>query len=55
LLNPILPRALLRAERSSPSPAATAGRLALKLWLSSMLCWWVLGVEFSRLWWLVND
>ena len=32
-----------------------AGRLALKLWLTSILCWWVVGVEFSRLWWLVNE
>ena len=35
--------------------SAVAGRLALKLWLASMLCWWVAGIEFSRLWWLVND
>ncbi|MEP6687134.1 MAG: response regulator [Gemmatimonadales bacterium] len=28
--------------------------LALQLWLTSMLCWWVIGVPFSRLWWLVN-
>jgi signal transduction histidine kinase len=28
--------------------------LALQLWLASMLCWWVIGLTFSRLWWLVN-
>jgi signal transduction histidine kinase len=32
-----------------------AGRLAVQLWLTSMLCWWVVGIEFSRLWWLVNE
>lgn len=35
--------------------SAVAGRLALKLWLASMLCWWVAGIQFSRLWWLVDD
>jgi signal transduction histidine kinase/ActR/RegA family two-component response regulator len=33
---------------------APAGALALQLWLVSMLCWWVVGITFSRLWWLVN-
>jgi signal transduction histidine kinase len=31
-----------------------ASALALQLWLVSMLCWWVIGITFSRLWWLVN-
>ncbi|HEX5385729.1 MAG TPA: ATP-binding protein [Gemmatimonadales bacterium] len=36
-------------------PAARAGRLlAAKLWLASVICWWALGIPFSRLWWLVN-
>ncbi len=26
----------------------------MQLWLASMLCWWVIGIPFSRLWWLVN-
>ena len=33
---------------------APATALALQLWLTSMLCWWVIGISFSRLWWLVN-
>ena len=40
-----------RARRAPLEPAAA---LALHLWLTSMLCWWVIGVPFSRLWWLVN-
>jgi CheY-like chemotaxis protein len=40
------------------SPATTrltpAAGLALQLWLTSMLCWWIIGIPFSRLWWLVN-
>ena len=35
--------------------AAVAGRLAFQLWLTSVLCWWVVGIPFSRLWWLVNE
>jgi signal transduction histidine kinase len=27
----------------------------LYLWLTSMLCWWVAGIQFSSLWWLVNE
>ncbi|MGH7581511.1 MAG: ATP-binding protein [Gemmatimonadales bacterium] len=38
-----------------PPAAAVAGRLALQLWIASILCWWVLGIQFSRLWWLVNQ
>ena len=44
------------------SPSSTGGavrlasrRLTLQLWLASMLCWWVIGIPFSRLWWLVNE
>jgi signal transduction histidine kinase/ActR/RegA family two-component response regulator len=33
---------------------APASALALQLWLVSMLCWWIVGITFSRLWWLVN-
>lgn len=33
---------------------AIGRRLALRLWLISTLCWWVAGVAFSGLWWLVN-
>ena len=29
---------------------APATALALQLWLTSMLCWWVIGISFSRLW-----
>jgi signal transduction histidine kinase len=36
------------------APFAPAAALALQLWLTSMLCWWGIGVPFSRLWWLVN-
>jgi CheY-like chemotaxis protein len=40
------------------SPATTrltpAASLALQLWLTSMLCWWIIGIPFSLLWWLVN-
>ncbi len=32
-----------------------ARRLALQLWLGSMLCFWGIGIQFSRLWWLVNE
>ena len=39
-------------------PSRTAGavgrRLALQLWACSIVCWWVLGIPFSKLWWLVN-
>jgi signal transduction histidine kinase/CheY-like chemotaxis protein len=35
-------------------PPRSARALALQLWLTSMLCWWVIGITFSRLWWLVN-
>jgi CheY-like chemotaxis protein len=43
----------------SPAPArrarlTPAAGLALQLWLTSMLCWWIIGIPFSRLWWLVN-
>jgi len=49
-----------RADASAPPPRpqrarlAPAPALALQLWLTSMLCWWVIGISFSRLWWLVN-
>ncbi|MGB7211997.1 MAG: hybrid sensor histidine kinase/response regulator [Gemmatimonadales bacterium] len=29
-------------------------RLALRLWLTSTLCWWVVGIAFSAVWWRVN-
>jgi signal transduction histidine kinase len=48
-------RAVARSDAPSPSAAAVAGRLALQLWLTSVLCWWLVGIEFSRLWWLVNE
>lgn len=39
----------------APRPRLTPGAsLALQLWLTSMLCWWVIGVPLSRLWWLVT-
>ena len=43
----------------SPAPSrrarlTPAAGLALQLWLTSMLCWWIIGIPFSRLWWLVN-
>ncbi len=38
-----------------PTAAGVAGRLAVRLWLASMVCWWVVGIQFSRLWWLVNE
>jgi signal transduction histidine kinase len=34
------------------SPAA---KLARQLWITSILCWWLIGIQFSRLWWLVNQ
>src|SRR5712692_7492254 len=34
---------------------AAGRRLALQLWACSILCWWGLGIPFSRLWWLVNE
>jgi len=40
-----------RSQRARLTPAR---RLALQLWLTSMLCWWVIGITFSHLWWLVN-
>ena len=48
-------RAAAPPDASYPSPQAVAGRLALQLWLASILCWWVVGIQFSRLWWLVNE
>ncbi|MEP6574780.1 MAG: hypothetical protein ABJD11_18925, partial [Gemmatimonadota bacterium] len=30
-------------------------RLAFRLWIMSVICWWVIGMPFSRLWWLVNQ
>jgi len=36
------------------SADAVGRRLALQLWACSIVCWWVLGIPFSRLWWLVN-
>ncbi len=44
-----------QSDHALPTATAVAGRLALYLWLTSMLCWWVVGIQFSRLWWLVND
>jgi signal transduction histidine kinase/CheY-like chemotaxis protein len=37
-----------------PAPLAPARALALQLWLASVLCWWLIGITFLRLWWLVN-
>ena len=37
------------------SPEATGRRLAFQLWVCSILCWWGLGIPFSKLWWLVNE
>ncbi len=48
-------RAIARPDAASGSVAAVAGRLAFQLWLTSVLCWWVVGIPFSRLWWLVNE
>jgi len=43
------------APGTARSPAASAPRrLAFRLWIASILCWWVIGVQFSELWWLVN-
>ena len=50
-----LPRPFTRPDDPLPPAAVVAGRLALQLWLTSMLCWWVVGIQFSRLWWLVNQ
>ena len=49
-------RAALTAPPARPRFAriAPGTLLALQLWLTSMLCWWVIGIAFSRLWWLVN-
>lgn len=33
----------------------TGRLLALELWLCSVVCWWGLGIPFSKLWWLVNE
>ncbi len=49
------PRNAPRPQDLLPSATRVAGRLALHLWLTSILCWWVIGIQFSRLWWLVND
>ncbi len=35
--------------------ASPAARLARQLWITSILCWWLIGIQFSRLWWLVNE
>jgi CheY-like chemotaxis protein len=40
-----------RGRREQLPPASA---LALQLWLASMLCWWVIGITLSRLWWLAN-
>ena len=50
-----LPRPLPRPAVLLPTAAGVAGRLAVRLWLASMACWWVVGIQFSRLWWLVNE
>jgi signal transduction histidine kinase len=55
VLTATLPGAVPRPDAPSAPASAVAGRLGLKLWLTSILCWWVLGIEFSRLWWLVNE
>jgi hypothetical protein len=41
-------------DRGRREQLPSASALALQLWLASMLCWWVLGITFSRLWWLAN-
>jgi signal transduction histidine kinase/CheY-like chemotaxis protein len=45
----MIPSGSRRRARLAPASA-----LALQLWLVSMLCWWIIGIAFSRLWWLVN-
>ena len=55
LLTATLLRPYTRADDQLPPATAVAGRLALQLWLTSMLCWWLVGIHFSRLWWLVNE
>jgi signal transduction histidine kinase len=55
LLTATLPRPFSRPDDPLPPATVVAGRLAVQLWLTSMLCWWVVGIEFSRLWWLVNE
>ncbi len=55
MLTAILPRPFTRPDAPLPPATVVAGRLALQLWLTSMLCWWVVGIQFSRLWWLVNE
>jgi len=37
------------------SAEASGRRLAFQLWVCSILCWWGLGIPFSKLWWLVNE
>jgi signal transduction histidine kinase/ActR/RegA family two-component response regulator len=54
-MSPASPRTAARPDESLPFSGRVAGRLALQLWLASMFCWWVVGIQFSRLWWLVND
>jgi signal transduction histidine kinase len=60
---PVTSRSIERAPVATPAAQPRLGRLArpapaaalaLQLWLTSMLCWWVIGITFSRLWWLVN-
>lgn len=47
--------AAVPAPAAARSPAARAPRrLAFRLWIASILCWWIIGVHFSKLWWLVN-
>ena len=47
--------AAVPAPTAARSPAARAPRrLAFRLWIASILCWWIIGVQFSELWWLVN-
>jgi signal transduction histidine kinase len=55
LLTATLPRPFTRPGDPLPPAAVVAGRLVVQLWLTSMLCWWVVGIQFSRLWWLVNQ
>jgi hypothetical protein len=55
ILTVTLPHALTRPAVLLPTAADVAGRLAVRLWLASMVCWWILGIQFSRLWWLVNE
>ena len=43
-----------RAPSLQYAPASAGRHLAVQLWLTSVLCWWVIGISYSRLWWLVN-